>query len=82
MTLKGFKKSLKEKLSLLQYINVEYGKNESTNRWDDLGDYALNKKATLEEGKEYLKLINLRFYELVPVSLGRSVALILSPRFL
>lgn len=48
-------------------LNEKYGKNESTNRWYDLGDYALNKKATLEEGKEYLKLINLRFYELVPV---------------
>ena len=60
---------------LLQFcisLNDKYGKIESKNRWDSGDNYRLHKKATDEESKKYIKMVNLTFYEMVDVEVDQQ----------
>ena len=45
-------------------LNEKYGLPEKKSTWDSFGQYQLNPKATDEESKKYLDMINFRFFEI------------------
>jgi len=57
---------------LVQNLNQKYGKFESKDRWSRPDQYRLHPNATLEESKEYAKLINLSFFEIVETDVDKQ----------
>jgi len=58
---------IEEVKSYLESLNQKYGKPVPKNKWDKLGEYQLNPKATDEEAEKYLSMLSIRFFEVVEV---------------
>jgi hypothetical protein len=57
---------------LIENLNQKYGKIESKERWDRPDQYRLHPNATLEESKEYIKLMDLSFFEIVETDVDKQ----------
>ncbi len=65
-------KSSSEVKLFLESLIEKYGRPEPKSKWDRLGEYQLNPKASFEESKEFMSMISIRFYEVIEVEVDKG----------
>lgn len=58
---------IEEVTTFLESLNAKYGKPAPINKWDSFGEFQLNPMASFEEGKKFLSMHSVRFYEVAEV---------------
>ena len=61
-----------ELLSLCNSLNEKYGNIESGNKWNSPDEYRLHQMATDEEANQYIKMVDLHFYEIAEVEVDQQ----------
>lgn len=59
-------------VAYLKSLNEKYGHPESKNKWESWGELQLNPKATEDEGQTFLKMHNIRFFDVVECEVDQS----------